>query len=223
MTEVFVVDRAALFGGEWPQGFVALDQTAGSDLLRQAHDLGRFVDRPTAERTPAWKQWIPYCVVRCRPAGTESESGVFCVRRTRGQSEARLHGLWSIGLGGHIEPVDVAGATGAESFFGAALRRELEEELSIDTRLTIQPKFLGLLNDDGTEVGQVHAGLVYAWDVELPAATAGGQVGIAEVGKMEGGFGSLVEFRKLWQNPDQFETWSRFLVGAGVVPGVGAR
>jgi predicted NUDIX family phosphoesterase len=221
MTEVFVVDRAALFDGAWPQGFVALDDAAGTALLRRAHGLGRFVDRPTAERTPAWKQWIPYCVVRCRPTG--AEAGIFCVRRTRGQSEARLHGLWSIGLGGHIEPVDVAGADDPEAFFAAALRRELAEELAIQAGLTIRPKLLGLLNDDGTEVGQVHAGLVYAWDIDAPVGEAGRRVGIAEVGKMEGGFASLVEFRKLWHNPEQFETWSRFLVGAGVVPGVDAR
>lgn len=224
MSQVLVVDRAALFGGDWPQGFVALDAAAGRNLLVDAHRLSRFVDRDTAERTPAWKQWIPYCFLRCQGQG---EAGVFCVRRTRGQSEARLHGLWSIGLGGHIEPVDdhqpaLAGwpaEARAEAFFAAALHRELTEELSIQQGLAIEPRLLGLLNDDATQVGEVHAGLVYVWDVPLPLPAAQRAVGVGEIGKMAGGFTSLVEFDELWHNPQQFESWSRFLLDSGIVLG----
>mgnify|MGYP001172875812 CR=1 FL=1 len=226
MSEVLVVDRAALFGGDWPQGFVPMAPAAGQRLLADAHRLSRFVDRDTAERTPAWKQWIPYCFLRCQGAG---EAGVFCVRRTRGQSEARLHGLWSIGLGGHIEPVDApqpAAPRGnpelaAAAFFAAALRRELTEELSIQQGLAIEPRLLGLLNDDNTPVGEVHAGLVYVWDVPLPLPAARTAVAVGEIGKMAGGFTSLVEFGDLWQNPQQFESWSRFLLESGIVLGNG--
>jgi hypothetical protein len=59
VSEVFVVDRAAFFGGDWPQGFTPLAGAAATDLLARAADAGRYVDRPTAERRPAWKQWIP--------------------------------------------------------------------------------------------------------------------------------------------------------------------
>lgn len=225
MSEVLVVDRAAMFGGDWPQGFLPLDPAAGRRLLAEAQQRSRFVDRDTAERTPAWKQWIPYCFLRCQGGG---ERGVFCVRRTRGQSEARLHGNWSIGLGGHIEPVDAqagpvaaAGQTDAEAFFAAALLRELTEELSIQPGLAIEPRLLGLLNDDATPVGEVHAGLVYGWDVPLPLAAAQAAVGVGEIGKMAGGFTSLVEFGELWQNPQQFESWSRFLLKSGIVLGTG--
>ncbi len=232
MSQVFVVDRSAFFDGAWPQGFQAMTATAGAGLLNRAFELGRFVDREEAERNPAWKQWIPYCVLRSWPAGDSglggSLDGVFCVRRTRGQSEARLHGLWSIGLGGHVEPVDridlpPSPGTGAgEAFFGAALDRELREELLVAQGVRGTRRFLGLLNDDASAVGQVHAGLVYAWDLPGPWQATAKDVGVGEISKMEGGFTSLVEFRKLWQDPLQFETWSRFLVRAEVAGPMGA-
>lgn len=226
MAEVFVVDRAALFGGAWPQGFLPLDQAAGSALLEAAWSQGRFVDRETAERTPGWKQWIPYCVLRCTaPDSTDQHNpavvGIFRVRRTKGQSEARLHGLWSIGLGGHVEPVDEAPAEGDPSnpganFFARSLDRELHEELHLDLPTGVAPRFVGLLNDDGTAVGQVHAGLVYLLDVPMDLPRAEQAVQVREISKMSGGFGSLVEFLILWQDRQRFETWSQFLVDAGV-------
>lgn len=226
MTEVFVVDRAALFGGEWPQGFAPIDPGDAGGFLARASGLGRFEPRAEAERTPAWKQWIPYCVLRCVDGGGRP-TGVFRVRRTTGQTESRLHGLWSIGLGGHVEPVDrdpgPAEAIGHESFFCNALRRELDEELELPRAVAeLQPRFVGLLNDDATPVGAVHAGLVYVLDLELGLTAAIRAVGVREISKMRGGFGSLVELAKLWQTPSQFESWSQFLIRAGVAGPMGS-
>jgi predicted NUDIX family phosphoesterase len=226
MTEIHVVDRADFFDGDWPQGFTPIAAGAADAFLDRAADRGRFVDRPTAERTPAWKQWIPYCVLRCgSPAWASSlpgDRGVFVVQRTSGQSEARLHGAWSIGLGGHIEPLDWPGAGAGQGgrgarFFAAALRRELLEELHFDGVELPAPQLLGLINDDSTEVGQVHAGLAYAVDLPLPQAAVRSRVGIGEISKMRGGFTHLAGFADLWQNPSLFETWSQLLIRAGVL------
>jgi predicted NUDIX family phosphoesterase len=227
MAEVFVVDRAAFFGGRWPQGFLPLDAAAGVAFVDRCHQLGRFEPRPMAEVTPAWKQWIPYCVLRgVDPSSPDRHNpsihSIFQVRRSKGQSEARLHGLWSIGLGGHIEPEDQAPMARGAEFFAAALRRELDEELHLRVPPACQPRLVGLLNDDGTEVGRVHAGLVYVLDVPLPAAQARDAVSIREISKMSGGFGSLVDFRILWQDRLQFETWSQILVDAGIAGPMGA-
>lgn len=221
MAQVFVVDRAAFFGGDWPQGFVPFGPEDGSTFLGSACRLGRFVERPAAEANPAWKQWIPYCVLRCADPDGEG-AGVFVVRRTRGQSEARLHGAWSIGIGGHVEPEDQP-ATPAEGsqFFLGSLRRELAEELDLRLLDLPEPGFLGLLNDDSTEVGRVHAGLVYRIDLPLGLPQAGEQLRIREISKMRGGFTHLVEFAELWQNPSQFESWSQILVRAGIADPIG--
>lgn len=233
MAQVFVVDRAAFFDGAWPQGFVGMAGADATSFLEAACRRGRFVERPLAEQTPAWKQWIPYCVLRCRrdaaPAdeglspGSRELQGIFRVQRTSGQGEARLHGAWSIGLGGHVEPVDrtAPDAGSGATFFGRSLARELTEELLLARELP-EPRFVGLLNDDRTPVGRVHAGLVYVCDLEADLEAARGLVGIREISKMHGCFGSLVEFRELWQDPARFESWSQFLVQAGVAGPMGA-
>jgi predicted NUDIX family phosphoesterase len=228
VAEVLVVDRADFFGGDWPQGFVPLAGDAAAAFLDAAWRRGRFVDRPQAEQNPAWKQWIPYCVLRCgcreaAPAGGTAASGaaatgLFWVQRTSGQSEPRLHGSWSIGLGGHVEPIDGAAGdrqeSGAECFL-RSLERELAEELTLARPLP-KPRFVGLLCDDLTPVGQVHAGLVYVCDLAADLAAARQAVGVREISKLRGGFGSLVEFRELWQDPARFESWSQFLIRAGL-------
>lgn len=209
MEQVFVVNRGDFFAGVWPQGFHPIDGT-GAGLLARFQGLGFFVSRAEAESQPAWKQIIPYCVIR---RGEQ----VFCVQRKRAQTESRLHGLLSIGLGGHINPPEDAGEAGQDLFAGG-LRRELEEELVIDWPGEAAVTLLGLLNDDSNAVGQVHVGLVYQLD--LPArpepGRTGGNVRVREISKMSGGFRSLVELRPLWQDPGRFESWSRVLLQAGI-------
>lgn len=215
MTEqVFVVDRAAFFGGDWPHGYVPMQPADAAPFLQRAEAAGRFVDRPTAERTPAWKQWIPYCVIRCRRPGAPPEA-VFHVQRTSGTTESRLHGKRSIGIGGHIEPTDAGPDRADGGFFRRALRRELGEELRLGLPDRHEPRLAGILNDDTTSVGSVHAGLVFTLDLDLPIAVANERIEVREISKMRGGFGALADFAILWQDPGQFETWSQFLIHAG--------
>jgi predicted NUDIX family phosphoesterase len=221
MSEVLVVDRTAFFGGDWPQGFQPIARDATDAFLRRAAQQARFEPRPVAETTPAWKQWIPYCVLRCDAAAPGGEPGVFLVQRTRGQGEARLHGAWSIGLGGHVEPEDAVGdhswrERGAD-FFARSLLRELREELDWRLEELPKPQLVGLINDDSTEVGSVHAGLAYVLHLPLPLAQAKERVGIRETSKMRGGFTHLAELRKLWQNPGALESWSRLLMEHGIL------
>lgn len=224
---VFVVDRAAFFGGDWPHGFQPID--APRAFLRRALQMGRFVDRAEAEQTPDWKQWIPYCVLRCGdwgPNGAPSERGVFAVQRTKGGGEKRLHESWSVGLGGHVDPTDEAVSDPTEEdacrFFERALGRELCEELSLPAHHAMQPRLLGLINDDTTKVGEVHAGLAYCLDWPQPLSLAMEQVAVREVSKMQGGFTHLADLTELWQTPEQIESWSRFLIEAGVLGVMGS-
>lgn len=205
MEQVFIVPRAALFNGTWPQGYVPLDTAAAEALLTELRRLGRFEPRPAAEETPAWKQTIPYCVIR-RPGE------VFCVQRKAAGTEARLHGKLSIGLGGHVNPD--SGPTDA-GFFRRALLQELSEELEWQELPQTEPQLLGLLNDDSTEVGSVHVGLVFAvdWPANMPDRAP---LRVREVSKLAGGFRPLVELRPLWQDPSRFESWSRVLLVAGI-------
>src|SRR5690606_12538843 len=90
---------------------------------------------------------------------------VFQYTRGKGQGENRLHSKRSIGIGGHISSIDAEGA-GAASPYAEGMRRELEDEVHIDTPYT--ERCVGLINDDETEVGRVHLGVVHIFDVESP-------------------------------------------------------
>lgn len=205
--------------------------TTGEQFLATGLERSRFEPRTRAELTPAWKQWIPYCVLRRVDAQGAVEQ-VFWVTRLPKHGERRLHGARSIGLGGHIGPEDgtPAAATGqdaanraaaaAAGYFTRALWRELHEELVLELPPSLSPRFLGLLVDDATPVGQVHAGLVYLLD--LPTAAAGPpKVQIREISKLTGSWGSLVELRRLWQDRTRFETWTQLLIEAGIAGAIG--
>jgi predicted NUDIX family phosphoesterase len=128
----------------------------------------------------------------------------------------------SIGIGGHVNPQVVAPEQDGAAFLSAALQQELDEELFLPVAASNEhassPKLLGLLNDDATEVGSVHVGLVYAIDF---ADDRDANVAVREVSKMAGGFRHLAELANLWQDPARFESWSRMLFQAGVAHQVG--
>ncbi|MBK9385174.1 MAG: hypothetical protein IPN34_10210 [Planctomycetes bacterium] len=188
MELVLVVKRRDLeveFG--LPVGYAALDVERAARVCELIDARGFFVERRHAEQDPELKQPIPYCIVQC---GEE----LFCVRRTKRSSEGRLHGAWSIGIGGHIEPQDrmpprqeqrladnVALSTLPRGIVERAARRELCEELELP--LPSGAELIGWLNDDSNAVGAVHLGLVHLLRVENAA-----EVAIRETERLEGGF-----------------------------------
>ena len=149
---------------------------------------GRFEARAEMERDPSFKQIIPYLVLR-------DAERYFLMRRTRAGTDARLHDRWSIGVGGHIDPGD-AGVPGG-------LRREWREELVADFEPAFTP--FALLNDDTTEVGAVHLGVVVLADA------AGRPVAIRETDKLSGAFASPAEVAA---GAEHLESWSRIVFDA---------
>ncbi len=147
--------------------------------LRQAvAEHGRYLDRPVAEESPEWKQVIPYVVVR------DGEL-TFLMERTSAGGDPRLHRKASIGVGGHLNPVDAG-----EDPLQGGLRREWAEELEADW----EPEFhlLGLLNDDTNPVGSVHLGVVFQVDAAgRPRSRAGDRQAERTDGRCIGGGGGL--------------------------------
>lgn len=144
--------------------------------------------RDEVEKDPSYKQLIPYCVFRC-------QGEVFHYRRGKMQGEARLHSLRSVGIGGHISSTD---AETAEASYLAALQREIEEEVFVQTHYT--QKCVGLINDDLTDVGRVHLGIVHVFELEAPKVLP------REESIIETGFASPAE---LIEDRQSFETWSQ--------------
>ncbi len=126
-------------------------------LLNPRNNL--FLPRSSAEGDPSHKQLIPYLVIR---------HGDRVLHYTRGKTggESRLHAKGSIGIGGHINDGDTTAAHFDPAAYHRAVERELHEELVIPAgyRQTIA----ALLNDDTTEVGRVHMGIVHIVTVESP-------------------------------------------------------
>lgn len=205
MEFVFVVPRQELFGSDAPQGLVPF-RRRGTDisfeaLERAVRDHGFFVERAYAERTPELKQVIPYTLVRVRGV-LDGEDGFLLMRRLGRGGEARLHEKLSIGVGGHINPADLA-STRDRALLEQGARRELEEELVVEG--TSRLRSVGLLNDDANPVGAVHVGLVQVLDLD-------GTVRIREEDVLEGRLVSAEELRRLRATGANFETWSSLLI-----------
>lgn len=192
--QVLVVKRALLEEIGSFQGI----STSGIDeamarLLDPANHF--FMDRGVAEEDPSHKQLIPYCVFRC---------GDHILHYTRGKAggEARLHAKISVGVGGHVNPVDTDGGRTGPDAYHAAVRRELDEELVLATPQ--HHRIIALLNDDSNPVGQVHLGVVHLIELDAPAATA------REDALTDLAFATLADLR----GPlfDRLETWSQFCI-----------
>ncbi len=153
--KVLVVPRAVLEAIGSFQGFHATDiESAVARLLDPASHF--FMDRASAEDDPGHKQLIPYCIFR---------HGDRILHYTRGKSggESRLHAKISIGVGGHVNPVDTGGGRIGPEAYHAAVAREIEEELELPGGY--ESRIIGLLNDDSNPVGQVHLGIVHLVDL----------------------------------------------------------
>ena len=165
-------------------GLLTEDREAMLDIIINEHE---FIDRPAAEEDPSYKQIIPYVVLTRKGL-------VFATRRLNKGGESRLHGKVSIGIGGHINPVD---ETDRRSVLMKGLERELDEEVYIRHRGELVPQ--GFINDDGNGVGAVHLGLCFSMEVE-------GEVSVKETEKLSGSWLSLQELRSEYDN---METWSQ--------------
>lgn len=198
MTErVLVIPRASVPGGCEFRGLRRADAATLDELRRAVERDGRYVDRPLAEADPTLKQLIPYVVVR-------NGSGAYLMHRTDAGGDARLHGRASIGVGGHLNPVDEGVEDGRDALM-AGLRREWSEEL--DAAWAPSFTLVGLLNDDSNPVGAVHLGVVFVVDAD------GRGVEVRESDKLAGAFATEAEIRSAW---DRLETWSQ-LVAAEVL------
>ncbi len=190
---VYVVPRAvALPGGSWH----GLRRDVDATDLTRLEGSGDYAPRSEAEPDPTRKQLIPYLVLR-------DGDRWFLMHRTRAGGDARLHDRYSLGVGGHLNPGD-GGILGG-------LAREWAEEVAAD----FDPEFrlVGLLNDDTTEVGAVHLGVVFEAD-------AGGRpVAIRETDKLSAEWATVAEVRAVHL---LLETWSQLVFDAltgGVIIG----
>lgn len=144
------------------------------------------------ERDETFEQLITYFILK------NKKGEVFLSQRKAKGGEARAHGAYLIGFGGHLRKEDIKGT------MSKWLKREFEEEIKVEKLLSI--KFIGLFNDDSDEmqrVNRVHFGIVFEMQID-------GDAEVMEKDKFEPG--RFVPISELSGYLDKMETWSRVIV-----------
>ena len=118
-----------------------------------------FLPRSEAENNPNYKQIIPYALIVFRKT-------VLHYVRGKKAGEQRLIAKGSIGIGGHMNEGDESLFAMDEQAYRAGVEREVNEEIKIDT--PFEDQIVALLNDDSTEVGRVHLGIVHVFKLTEP-------------------------------------------------------
>ena len=189
---VLVVPTALFHEIGYFQGFCG----DSARYLQPLLSSGQVSYRPRGEmeEDPSFKQLIPYVIFQHQDE--QGAAHLFQYTRGKGQGEARLHAKLSIGIGGHISSDDAA--MQQDDPYAEGMRRELDEEVRIDT--DYQEQCVGLINDDETEVGKVHLGVVHVFTVATPSVAAN------EDEIVDAGFRSVTSLR---EEIDRMESWSR--------------
>jgi len=118
-----------------------------------------FLPRAQAENDPTHKQIIPYALI------AHGDTVLHYVRGKKA-GEQRLVAKGSIGIGGHMNDSDESLFAWDEQAYRAGVEREVNEEITIDS--PFEDRIVALLNDDTTEVGQVHLGIVHVFRLAEP-------------------------------------------------------
>jgi predicted NUDIX family phosphoesterase len=149
-----------------------------------------YRNRSEAENDKRYKQLIPYVLVFCR-------GKILRYRRGKGGQEKRLHDLYSVGVGGHISEED-HGLFSKNIGYHDAMRRELMEEVAVEG---MNEAAVAVINDDSTDVGQVHFGVVHV--MQVPSEdVAGRRSGIVSP--------EFIPIPQAIGELSIYESWSRF-------------
>jgi len=180
MSEMVLTIPSKLIEGE---GIIKMSLT---DLEKLVSKNTMFFERQFVETEPNYKQLIPYVVLK-------DDNQYIIYKRTTNQTEERLHNLYSIGIGGHINVDDKAPTVLGTIMSG--MLREIEEEVSFEIE---NLKYVGLLNYNGNPVSQVHLGIVFIAEGKF--------YGVNEKDNFE-----IYLDNDLTKYLDKFEDWSRIV------------
>jgi len=162
-----------------------------SALLSRGNNF--FLPRAQAENDPTHKQIIPYALI------AHGDKVLHYVRGKKA-GEQRLVAKGSIGIGGHMnqEDEELFNYAVDENVYRAGVEREVDEEIKIES--PFEDRIVALLNDDTTEVGRVHLGIVHVFRLAEP-----------KVQKREAMITNLsfLDRDQLLALRDNLETWSQ--------------
>jgi predicted NUDIX family phosphoesterase len=188
MSEDVLVIENSLIQSHFPEKAAGLLRDTSEVIVRKIIENKVFMARSEAEYNYDHKQVIPYVAVR---NGTD----YLLLKRTKKQTEKRLHDKYSLGIGGHINPV---AHDSEENIILQGLHRELNEEIHLHEPGELH--FIGVIHDESNSVSRVHLGLLYVLDVLSPGFK------VLEDDKMTAAW---ISSEKLSEFYPFFETWSQ--------------
>ena len=159
------------------------------EVRRVIRERSFFMPRRDVEEDPGYQQIIPYAVFR-------HGARYLLTKRLKASSEKRLRHLYSLGVGGHINPEDLANGDPVSD----GMRREWEEEVVYAGALEARP--LGLIHEESAPVGRVHLGVVFLLEGDTP------EIAIRETDKLSGQLLTLDEMRIHYLD---MESWSQLV------------
>jgi len=148
-----------------------------------------YLNRTEAEQDKRYKQLIPYVLLICN-------GKILRYRRGRGGQETRLHGMYSVGIGGHIADED-HGLFSKDRGYWDGMWREITEEVTVKK---VNESAVAVINDDSTEVGYVHFGVVHIMHV-ADETVAGRRSGILGP--------EFIPIVEAVTDLSEYESWSR--------------
>jgi len=195
--KILVVQRKTLFGKKNQRYFQGFQQRRSLDFENIIKKHSKFILRKitsakqpiSAEEDESMKQIIPYMVFKYKDK-------YFIYKRLPQSEEERLREKYSMGIGGHINPVD----NNSENILEEGMKREFEEEVTYP--YDYKTKIIGFINDDSDSVGKVHFGVV------VLVEGSNDRIDVKERDKLSGKMMTLFEAKK---SRDKMEGWSQIV------------
>ena len=205
---IVVIEKQILFRNftEYFNGFVSEIGFYGIDDCHEARVRNTMLmEKDKSETSSTHKQIIPYILVCC-----PDENKLMTYRRALSGGDARLRGLLSIGVGGHIEKTDIDASLTDTNI--KCVTRELREEIGLEgmSEGEIEDQLIhaGYVNEDETPVGKVHFGLVYVLNISKDIMDNGIRINDEET-LHEVQFITFEELKAI--DPTNMEFWTRLV------------
>lgn len=180
---ILCIATGKLFGEKVREGFWREDKEKIFGLIEEE---GEYRERAEVEEDESWQQIIPQIVLKVKDR-------IFIHKIPASGSEERLHDLWPIFLGGHVDERD-------EGIEEAALR-EFEEEIEYQGEV-VGREFVGLIKiNDDNPVNRVHTGLVWVFEGSKAEYEPTEDRGISE--------GKFVSWQEAEEYKEKMTYWSR--------------
>jgi predicted NUDIX family phosphoesterase len=183
--EVMVVKTTTLFpDGVW-EGFKQLDQ---KKFLTFINKNSEYLKRGFTETDDNFQQIVAQIILK---VGKK----IFIHKVAQTGSESRLHDLWPIFLGGHINNTD--------RDISSAFDREFKEEINYKGKI-VSKKFWGVVKLHDNPVNKVHVGLVWIYEGDSEEYVDTDDGGLAD--------GHFADIKELISKENHMTYWSKLVL-----------